>query len=173
MELGYAIKMTDAQRISEWTTRRILVATVESCTGGLIAHRLTEVPGSSASFWGGFVVYDNTAKIGLGVPGDLIARHGAVSPEVARALASSALQRVKEAIGKNLPAEIRVIATTGIAGPTGGTAQKPVGLCYVGLAIWDGKQDLEPQAHEIRAPQTLDRSATKNYFADRALEIVD
>jgi nicotinamide-nucleotide amidase len=99
------------------------IAVAESCTGGLMAARLTERPGSSAYFKGGLVVYSNEAKVALaGVPPDLIERHGAVSTEVAEALADGAIERVDADIG---------VGITGIAGPGGGTPEKPVGLvCF-------------------------------------------
>jgi nicotinamide-nucleotide amidase len=99
------------------------IAVAESCTGGLMAARLTERPGSSAYFKGGLVVYSNEAKVALaGVAPDLIERHGAVSTEVAEALADGAIERVDADIG---------VGITGIAGPGGGTPEKPVGLvCF-------------------------------------------
>jgi len=102
------------------------LATAESCTGGLLAKRLTDVPGSSRFFLEGFVTYSNEAKVArVGVPPDLIAAHGAVSEPVARAMASGAC----DCTGSNL-----ALSITGIAGPEGGTPDKPVGLVYVGLA---------------------------------------
>ena len=99
------------------------VVTAESCSGGLIAGLLTEIPGSSDVVERGFVTYSNEAKEDLlGVPGELIAQYGAVSEPVARAMAQGAL--------KHSLAHIAV-AVTGIAGPGGGTAEKPVGLVYV------------------------------------------
>jgi nicotinamide-nucleotide amidase len=99
------------------------IATAESCTGGLIAGLLTEIPGSSDVLERGFVTYSNQAKEDLlGVPAALIRHHSAVSVEVARAMAEGALNRS--------PAQLAV-AVTGIAGPGGGSAEKPVGLVYV------------------------------------------
>ncbi|MDQ6804620.1 MAG: competence/damage-inducible protein A, partial [Actinomycetota bacterium] len=99
------------------------IAVAESCTGGLMAARLTERPGSSEYFKGGLVVYSNEAKVALaGVAPDLIARYGAVSTEVADALADGAIERLDAALG---------VGITGVAGPGGGTAEKPVGLvCF-------------------------------------------
>jgi nicotinamide-nucleotide amidase len=106
------------------------VAVAESCTGGLLAARLTERPGSSAYFLGGVVAYSNSAKIELvGVPADLIDRFGAVSTEVAEALASGAIERFGADVGVGL---------TGIAGPGGGTEEKPVGLVCFSVAAADG-----------------------------------
>lgn len=106
------------------------LATAESCTGGLIAHWLTAVPGSSSVYPGGVVAYANEAKTALlGVPPALIARHGAVSAPVAEAMAAGALER--------LGADVAV-STSGIAGPSGGSEDKPVGLVYIGLALRRG-----------------------------------
>ncbi|HEX3652385.1 MAG TPA: CinA family protein [Rhizomicrobium sp.] len=99
------------------------IATAESCTGGLIAALLTEIPGSSEVFDRGFVVYSNSAKSDLlDIPADLIIRDGAVSETIARAMAEGAV--------KNSKAQV-AIAVTGIAGPGGGTALKPVGLVHI------------------------------------------
>jgi nicotinamide-nucleotide amidase len=103
------------------------VATAESCTGGLIAGALTEIAGSSEVVEGGFVTYSNEAKTELvGVPPALFPQVGAVSPEVARAMAEGALAR--------LPAAHLAVSATGIAGPGGATPGKPVGLVHFGLA---------------------------------------
>jgi nicotinamide-nucleotide amidase len=113
----------------------LLIVTAESCTGGLIAASLAAVPGASAVLERGFVTYSNEAKTELlGVPADLIAARGAVSREVALAMAEGAL--------KHSPAQIAV-AVTGIAGPGGGSAEKPVGLVHIGIARREG-----PRLHE-------------------------
>ncbi|MGH6922420.1 MAG: CinA family protein [Propylenella sp.] len=102
--------------------RKLRLATAESCTGGLIAAILTEVPSSSDVFERGFVTYSNEAKTEmLGVPADLIARHGAVSEAVARAMAEGALAHSQANIA---------VSVTGVAGPGGGTQAKPVGLVH-------------------------------------------
>ncbi|HZO88529.1 MAG TPA: competence/damage-inducible protein A [Chthonomonadaceae bacterium] len=106
------------------------VATAESCTGGLVAQRITDISGSSAVFLGGVVAYSNAAKTAfVGVPAEMIARVGAVSPEVAQALAEGARSRFGADYG---------IGITGIAGPEGGTPEKPVGLVYIGIAYPGG-----------------------------------
>lgn len=102
------------------------IASAESCTGGLIGAALTEIPGSSDVFERGFIVYSNRAKTGLvGVPEDLIDKEGAVSEAVARGMAEGALQRSAVELA---------VAVTGIAGPGGGTAEKPVGLVHIAAA---------------------------------------
>jgi nicotinamide-nucleotide amidase len=106
------------------------IATAESCTGGLLAARLTERPGSSRYVVGGVVVYDNAAKVAMAdVAPELIERHGAVSPEVAEALAHGARARFDAELG---------VGITGIAGPDGGSAEKPVGLVCLAVAGPDG-----------------------------------
>jgi len=119
------------------------VATAESCTGGLTANRITDVSGSSEIFRFGWVTYANEAKTSeLGVSPELLATHGAVSAEVARAMAEGAL--------RNSGADVAV-AVTGIAGPTGGTPEKPVGLVYFGLAKKGGEvQTLERTLSPVR-----------------------
>jgi len=105
------------------------LATAESCTGGMIAERLTSISGSSRSFLGGAVVYSNELKSEFaGVPAELIAQHGAVSKQVAAALADGIRKRTGASLG---------VSVTGIAGPSGGTEEKPVGLVYIGLS--DGR----------------------------------
>jgi nicotinamide-nucleotide amidase len=112
--------------IAMMRSRTLKLATAESCTGGLIAAVLTEVPGASDVLDRGFVTYSNAAKVGmLGVDFDLIMRHGAVSAEVARAMAEGALR---------CSAADVAVAVTGIAGPGGGTAEKPVGLVHLAVA---------------------------------------
>lgn len=110
--------------------RGLLLATAESCTGGGVAQAVTDVGGSSAWFERGFVTYSNGAKSTmLGVPADLIAAHGAVSEEVAAAMAQGALARSDARVA---------VSTTGIAGPTGGVPGKPVGTVCFGWAM-DGR----------------------------------
>jgi len=102
------------------------IATAESCTGGLLAAALTSVSGSSGIFDRGWVTYSNAAKTdNLDVPAALIAAKGAVSAEVAEAMASGALSKAKADVA---------VSVTGIAGPGGGSAEKPVGLVFIGLA---------------------------------------
>ena len=104
-----------------------MLATAESCTGGMIAAACTDLAGSSQWFERGFVTYSNEAKADLlGVPAALIARHGAVSEEVARAMAQGAVSRSRAQAS---------IAVTGVAGPGGGSAEKPVGTVWVGCQV--------------------------------------
>jgi competence/damage-inducible protein CinA-like protein len=111
---------------------RRTIALAESCTGGLLAARLTERPGASDYVAGGIVVYSNEAKVALaGVEAELLARAGAVSAEVADALADGAIARFGADVG---------IGVTGIAGPDGGTPEKPVGLVHVAVALCDGER---------------------------------
>jgi nicotinamide-nucleotide amidase len=120
--------ITEAARalLEACRTRGLKIATAESCTGGLVAGALTAIPGSSDVVERGFVTYSNEAKTEMiGVPADLIARKGAVSMEVAMAMAEGAL--------KHAPADI-VVAVTGIAGPGGGSDTKPVGLVHITAA---------------------------------------
>lgn len=113
----------------------LMLATAESCTGGMIAAAITDVPGSSAVLDRGFITYSNEAKSEmLGVPLETIARYGAVSRLVARAMAEGALARSRADIA---------VSVTGIAGPSGGTAQKPVGLVWFGLAVQGGQTRTE------------------------------
>lgn len=114
-------------------SRRLSVATAESCTGGLVAEAITSIAGSSGYFLGGFVTYSDELKTAaLGVPAEMIRSHGAVSAQVARAMASGARDRTGATLAT---------AVTGIAGPDGGTAAKPVGLVYIGLA-WPADVDV-------------------------------
>lgn len=119
--LELAAEVLSKARAKDWK-----IATAESCTGGLLAGALTEIPGSSDVFERGFVTYSNEAKTELlGVPSGLIASHGAVSVEVARAMAEGALARAKVNA---------TVSVTGVAGPGGGTDAKPVGLVHIGGA---------------------------------------
>jgi nicotinamide-nucleotide amidase len=120
---GETLLASARQTLAEARARGLRLVTAESCTGGLIAALLTEIPGSSDVVERGFVTYSNEAKEDLlGVSGDLIRQYGAVSEPVARAMAEGAL--------KHSLAQVAV-AVTGIAGPGGGAAEKPVGLVYV------------------------------------------
>ena len=120
------------------------VAVAESCTGGLVAERLTRVPGSSGFFLGGVVCYSNEVKTRfVGVPAEMIATHGAVSKPVAQALAEGIRRRAGASLG---------LGITGIAGPSGGTAEKPVGLVFIALA-----DDRSTEVRQFRFPGERER----------------
>jgi len=137
--------------------RQATLAIAESCTGGLVSQRITAVPGSSRSFLGGAVVYSNQLKISFAnVAPDLIAQHGAVSEEVAKALASGIRQRTGATIG---------LGITGVAGPSGGTESKPVGLVYI--AVSDA-QKTEVLEHTFRGS----RSRVREWAATQALDLI-
>ncbi len=136
------------------------LATAESCTGGLIAATFTEVAGASDVFERGFVTYSNAAKLGdLGVDFETLYRHGAVSAEVAEAMARGALRASAADIA---------LSVTGIAGPGGGSALKPVGLVYIGLAI----RETPAVAHEFRFGN-LDRATIRANTVAEALSILE
>lgn len=139
------------------TERGHTVATAESCTGGLLQHRLTNVPGASAVVWGGWVTYANDAKQReLAVPAELLATHGAVSEPVARAMAEGA----RAASGADY-----ALAVTGIAGPAGGSAEKPVGTAFIALAAAGGTS-------VTRCFNPYDRETFKQLTSQQALELL-
>ena len=138
------------------TERRLTLAVAESCTGGLVGHRITNVPGSSACFRGGVIAYHNEVKAALlNAPADLLAREGAVSEGVAVTMARTVRERLGADIG---------LAVTGIAGPAGGTPEKPVGLVYIALADSEG-------AVAQRHVWSGDRRQNKESSADAALKL--
>jgi nicotinamide-nucleotide amidase len=134
-----------------------MIATAESCTGGMIAAAITDIAGSSAVFGFGFVTYADTAKTAmLGVPAELIAAHGAVSEAVARAMAMGARERAGADVA---------VAVTGIAGPDGGSVEKPVGTVWFGLATREG----------VRAERIMfagDRASVRAQTVEHALELL-
>jgi nicotinamide-nucleotide amidase len=136
------------------------IATADSCTGGIIAHRLTNVSGSSGYFMQGVTTYSNESKVKLlGIPENLIEAHGAVSEEVAQAMA----ENIRKIAGTNVG-----LATTGIAGPTGATPSKPVGLAYIGFST-------EKETTAIRQmplPFAVDRIQFKERLSQMALDVV-
>ena len=138
--------------------RRWRMAAAESCTGGLVGHVITQVPRSSDHFLGGIVSYSDAVKEELlAVPADLLGRFGAVSAEVAEAMTAGALER--------FPVARLAVAVTGIAGPDGGSADKPVGLTYVAAAIRDGAAVVE------RHTWPHDRDGNKRASALAAIEL--
>jgi PncC family amidohydrolase len=147
-----------AERVGEvCRARGVTIATVESCTGGLVGHWITEVAGSSDYFRGGLLTYDDDVKTALAdVPASVLAAHGAVSAQVAVAMASGGRQR----LGVDL-----AVAITGVAGPGGGSEAKPVGLTYVAVADADGEV-------VRRFVWSGDRSANKLASAEAALRLI-
>lgn len=150
--IEYARQIGATLQQRQWT-----IATAESCTGGLLGHLLTEIAGSSAYYQGGIVAYSNEVKQRhLSVPAAILESEGAVSEATARAMAQGVRERIGTTVG---------VSTTGIAGPGGGTATKPVGLVYMCVAtpettlcrryVFDG-----------------DRQQNKQYTALRALELI-
>jgi PncC family amidohydrolase len=137
--------------------RKLWLAVAESCTGGLVGHRITNVAGSSEYFRGGVIAYDNAVKENvLGVPGALLVKYGAVSSEVALEMARGARRVLHADIG---------LSTTGIAGPGGATPTKPVGLAYVAIVTPDWER-------VERCLASGDRLTNKAAFADTALKLV-
>jgi competence/damage-inducible protein CinA-like protein len=167
-ERGNALEAALAERLEPWLfarderrveelvlslagARGLRLATAESCTGGLVAARLTDVPGSSASFVGGIVSYaDEVKRSELDVPEELLAQYGAVSAEVAAAMAEGARRRLRADVA---------VAVTGVAGPGGGTPEKPVGRVYLQAAGPDGSLarmlDLPGERQQIRVRATV------------------
>jgi len=144
--------------VEQLTARAETLAIAESCTGGYVAHRVTNVPGASAVFLQGFVTYSNEAKTAaLGVDAALIRAHGAVSHEVAGAMADGA---------RRVAGADHALATTGIAGPGGGTAEKPVGSVYIALATKLGTGIIERH----RFP--TDRETFKELVSQTALDLL-
>lgn len=161
-ELAASIFSTDDEELESVLVKILIeqkatVAVAESCTGGLVSHRLTNVPGASNVFLAGYITYSNNAKIDtLNVDPRLLEKHGAVSEQVATAMAQGARSRAKSTYA---------LSTTGIAGPGGGSDGKPVGTIYVALAT----------AHEIITKRLFfptDRATFKDLAAQNALELL-
>ncbi|MCF6326687.1 MAG: CinA family protein [Devosiaceae bacterium] len=147
-----------AKTVQSLKAKNMNICTAESCTGGLIVSALTSVPGSSTVVYGGFITYANEAKIAMvDVPSKLISQHGAVSQDVAIAMAQGALKQSKSDIS---------IAVTGIAGPGGGTAEKPVGLVHFSCAT------KERTHHQEMKFGDLGREAIRMATVKKALEMV-
>jgi nicotinamide-nucleotide amidase len=145
--------------LDEAQARRVKIVTAESCTGGLIAGLLTEIPGSSATVERGFVVYSNRAKEEmLNVPGDLIADAGAVSEPVVRAMAEGALAESRANLA---------VAVTGVAGPGGGTPLKPVGLVHFAVA-----RENKPLFHQAVRFGDVGRTEVRRQTIITALDMV-
>ena len=149
------------QLAAELLARGWMLATAESCTGGLIAGACTDLAGSSAWLERGFVTYSNAAKTQmLGVDAALIAQHGAVSEPVARAMAQGALQHAQAQVA---------LAVTGVAGPGGGSADKPVGTVWFGWAV-NGQVISEVQ--HFAGDRAAVRQATVRHSLQRLLELL-
>ena len=150
-----AARVLDACR-----TRGLKVATAESCTGGLVASALTEVPGSSDVLDRGFVTYSNAAKEAmLGVPAATLERHGAVSRETAEAMAAGALAMSDADLA---------VAITGVAGPGGGSAEKPIGLVHFAAAARGGRR-----LHREKRYGDIGRSAVRAQSVAEALAMLE
>jgi nicotinamide-nucleotide amidase len=162
LALGEHLYSTNGEAMEEVVARmltenRATIAVAESCTGGLLAERLTNIPGSSSYFLGGVVCYSNELKSALvDVPAELIESKGAVSPEVALALAEGIRKRTGATIG---------VGVTGIAGPGGGTPEKPVGLVHIGIADERG-----PRERRFQFPG--DRERIRMHASQTALDSV-
>jgi nicotinamide-nucleotide amidase len=162
LALGESLVSTCGEMIEDIVARllmenRATIAVAESCTGGLLAERLTNLAGSSAYFLGGIVCYSNDLKTTLvGVPAEMIEAKGAVSSEVALALADGVRKLTRATLG---------IGITGIAGPSGGTQEKPVGLVHIGIADEHG-----PREKSFRFPG--DRERIRFFASQNALDAV-
>lgn len=162
--LGDAVFGVDDETLQAATARLLIergltLAVAESCTGGMLTSRLTEIPGSSAFLLAGFVAYSNEAKVrDLGLEAGLIHAHGAVSAEVAGAMAECARARTGAHIG---------VAITGIAGPTGGTPAKPVGLVYLAIAA-----DIGTRTEEWRFGTEAGRAGIRHLASQAALNLI-
>jgi nicotinamide-nucleotide amidase len=162
LALGEHLYSTRGEALEEVVARvltenRATVAVAESCTGGMLAERLTKIPGSSSYFLGGVICYSNELKTSLvGVPQSLIEAKGAVSSEVALALADGIRKRTGATLG---------VGVTGVAGPGGGTPEKPVGLVHIGLADEHG-----PRERAYRFPG--DRERIRQFASQSALDAV-
>jgi nicotinamide-nucleotide amidase len=161
-ELGDAIFSRKGESIEQIVSyllqmRNMTLAVAESCTGGLLAERITSIGGSSRYFLGGAVVYSNELKTQFAnVPKSLLNQHGAVSREVASAMAEGIRKRCLSSYG---------VGITGVAGPSGGTEQKPVGLVYIALAGEEGTQVVERNF-------LGDRKRIRQFASEQALEMI-
>lgn len=138
--------------------KNLMISTAESCTGGLVSSMLTDISGSSAYTKLNFVTYSNEAKHEiLGVNHDTLAKHGAVSGECASEMAEGLMSQTGCDVA---------LCTTGIAGPTGGTAEKPVGLCYISCKYGD-----KMVVKKVLLNPSLERTEMKRQFAEQAIEL--
>ncbi|WP_457679823.1 CinA family protein [Thermovibrio sp.] len=146
------------------TKKGLTLSTAESCTGGLVAARVVNAPGSSEYFMGGVVAYDNKVKMKvLGVKTETLLKFGAVSEETAREMVLG----VKELLQTDC-----AVSTTGIAGPTGGTPQKPVGLVYIGVSV-KGRVEVYKFVFTDKSPDPVKRrNAIRKKAAKKALKLL-
>ncbi len=161
-ELNREVSLRLAANLAQILLQKGLqLATAESCTGGLIAATCTELPGSSAWFERGFVTYSNDAKTeSLGVDAALIAEHGAVSEAVARAMAVGALNHAHAQVS---------VAVTGIAGPTGGSAAKPVGTVWFAFMV---QGQLSSETRRFDGDRAAVRAATVQHALQRLVALL-
>jgi len=142
----------------------LTLSTAESCTGGLVAARIVNAPGSSAYFMGGVVAYDNRVKMKvLGVRAETLLKYGAVSPQTAREMVLG----VKELLLTDC-----AVSTTGIAGPEGGAPEKPVGLTYIGVAVKDRVEVFEFIFEDKHPDPVKRRNARRKKAAKKALQLL-
>lgn len=158
MRMPEEIAMLAQETVAALAAAGLTVATAESCTGGLVAAALTSISGASDVVYGGYVTYANEAKIAMvGVPYALLRQHGAVSKDVAMAMAEGALA----VAGTHL-----AVAVTGVAGPTGGSKEKPVGLVHFAVASADGT------THVKKNFADLDRDGIRQASVAEALRLL-
>jgi nicotinamide-nucleotide amidase len=147
--------------LADFRKRGLKLATAESCTGGLVAGVLTEIAGSSGVVERGFVTYSNAAKHELlGVPDEMLAAHGAVSEPVARAMAEGAVAHSRA---------LAAVAVTGVAGPSGGSPEKPVGTVWFGWSV-DGR--LRTERRRFDGDRASVRAATVHYALQTLVELL-
>jgi len=146
------------------TSNKLTLATAESCTGGLLAGRIVNVPGSSAYFLGGVVAYHNSAKMKvLNVKAETLLRFGAVSEETAKEMVLG----VKKLFGADC-----ALSTTGIAGPSGGTPEKPVGLTYIGVSVKDRVEVFRFVFEDKDADEVKRRNNRRRKAAKKAIKLL-
>ena len=146
------------------TRRGLTLSTAESCTGGLVAARIVNVPGSSEYFMGGIVAYDNSVKMKvLNVKAETLLRFGAVSQQTAKEM----VEGVKKLLNTDC-----AISTTGIAGPTGGTPEKPVGLTYIGVSVKDRTEVFEFIFKDNDPDEVVRRNNRRRKAAKKALKLL-
>lgn len=164
-DIVYGVDVPNLEHVvvSELLARKLRLATAESCTGGLLARRITDIPGASAVFGAGVVAYANEAKVRLlGVPEAILAEHGAVSEPTAKAMAEGARRLLgEEGLG---------VGITGVAGPGGGTPDKPVGLVYIALS--DGQETWTRVMSPPPGGARRDRAWLRLHASSHALDLV-